>query len=258
MNYPKLSLLKALELPKAILAYGNGEPVREMYAFDKLERSAKSGSGKTLMAAARTAYGLISVKNDYLEITERGKNLIEPKNQLEKYNAAYDALFSSDLFSSFANYFSSKTFPPDKMAADYFVRVHSASEQDAEACWKVFKDNLNDFGLIKPLKSGSQAILSREMAIEEIKIKYPNDSSIRDEAEPEKISEEKTIPLPNPQPDSIVDKATLPLQPMKFPSQPEFHFNIQIHLPSDASADTYDTIFRSIGKYLLGHQEDKK
>ena len=37
---------------------------------------------------------------------------------------------------------------------------------------------------------------------------------------------------------------------------PEFHFNIQIQLPENASEAVYEAIFRNIGRYLLGNNQE--
>ena len=37
---------------------------------------------------------------------------------------------------------------------------------------------------------------------------------------------------------------------------PQFHFNIQIHLPDNSTPEVYDAIFHSIAKHLIGRSEE--
>lgn len=58
-----------------------------------------------------------------------------------------------------------------------------------------------------------------------------------------------------------VPAPSIPITPTKVSAgldrlTPQIHFNIQVVLPENASADTYDAIFRSIATHLLGRNEE--
>lgn len=95
-TFPRLPLSKALELPQKIYGLGEGEDVRRLYVFDKLGKSSTSGHSKDWMAAANGGYGLItgSYATEYLGLTERGRKIVAAKDELTKYEAIYEVLFS--------------------------------------------------------------------------------------------------------------------------------------------------------------------
>lgn len=96
-------------------------------------------------------------------------------------------------------------------------------------------------------------ILSRDEAIK----RFGDESNEDDEIENQEQNAESIItsnsePATRP---SVANIQTPRELSLPYKSNPEFHFNIQIHLPSDASPDTYDAIFKSIGRHLLGKEE---
>ena len=87
-------------------------------------------------------------------------------------------------------------------------------------------------------------------------------------AQPAKIKPKKEIPLNKASNNNVNAKQDLTTQsevslPKEPPNKksgssniiPQFHFNIQIVLPENASQDTYDNIFKSIATYLLNRYE---
>ena len=79
-KFPRLPLTKALDLPKAIFAVGQGEPARRIRAFGYLGRSPEGGASRTLITASSTAYGLTKggANDSHLELTDRGRRIVSP------------------------------------------------------------------------------------------------------------------------------------------------------------------------------------
>lgn len=248
--FPRLSFSKTLELPQAVFELGEGERVRRLYVFNHLRKSPDSGPSRTLISAANSGYGIVtgSYKSEYLELTELGIKIFNSNKKFNKYQAIYEALFANEIFSSFTSRFCGKGIPNDEFAIDYLTAKHELQEVDAKVCWQVIKENLIDFDLSQEL-SDRIILISPEMALEKIL------ESLPEEYTETLLKESPDVKTPLPQ---AAIKSSLSsssdLKAGKF--DPQFHFNIQIHLPENASPEAYDAIFKSIGTHLLGRNEE--
>jgi hypothetical protein len=195
-----------------------------------------------LVTVSSSGYGLTtgSYKADFLAITDRGKTIVSPHSDLGRISAIHDALFSNEIFSAFIGYFKQRGIPNDEIAQNYLRNTHRLSAEDATAFWQVIKYNMTEFGLVQEM-SGRSIVLSREMAEERLGIDRQADRV----KQVQQVPPETPLSPPGSSPN-------LDIMRVSTNSTPQFHFNIQIHLPESASPDTYDAIFRSIGTYLLG------
>lgn len=242
--FPRLPLSQALELPRVIYHLGEGEPVRRLTFFDHLGKKPDSGPSRMLVTTS-SAYGLTvgGYQAEYLEITDRGRRIVASGNERDKYEAIYDALFSNSIVSAFVARFNQRSMPNDEIAIDYLKQTHSLSEVDAKAFLVIFKDNASHYGLIQEY-SGRPLLVTREMALESIgEVSPPNGHT--GSVDTSDVSYQQ----PNPNLQQISNGIPLPSGRM----EPQFHFNIQIHLPENASPEVYDTIFKSIATHLLGY-----
>ncbi|MFN8511839.1 MAG: hypothetical protein U0841_04455 [Chloroflexia bacterium] len=254
--FPRLSLTKALELPRTIYEMGEGEPVRRLSVFDRLNRKPDSGPSRTLVAVCNTGYGLTtgSAVAERMEVTERGKALVAASDQATRLNAAYDALFSNDIFSTFVSRFANRSMPNDEVGRDYLQSTFNLQAGDAAAFFEVIKENVTEYGLIQEL-SGRQVLISRETAMENVGApapKAPIEKSNGSNSTPDlaAVINPQTLHIPTPQ----TPIQPSPLAPNRI--EPQIHFNIQIQLPENASPETYNTIFKNIAIHLLGRGEE--
>ena len=201
---------------------------------------------------AVSGYGLVdgSYTSEYLQLTPRGEALVTAKDEKAKYKAVYDALFSNRIFSAFINRFNDKSTPHEDVAIDFLKSEQQLSDKDAKSFYAVIMDNVNTYKLVQEF-AGKKVIVSREVAFDAIP------GSIDQEDEPIDIeeAEAETRDVPSSLPQPPASPAISPAMSNIGGLQPEFHFNIQIHLPENASAGSYDAIFKSIGKYLLGRSD---
>ena len=252
--FPRYPLKSVLEIPEKIYDLGHGLRVRRLEVLDRLGRQPNSSTSRMMITTAgQSGYGLINggYNADFLELTERGMQVVSESDERKKFEAIYDALFSNDIFSDFIARFFDKSFSVDSVVLDYLSTTHGLNKSDAEACWNVIRQNIKDYGLTQTL-SGREVVISREIAMKKLGFqnddKKPVDVSPTDSPTIKEIPSEDVVPEP---------KQTVHLpKGMQGTVTPEFHFNIQIHLPPDATPEKYDAIFKSIGKYLLGNQED--
>ncbi len=238
--FPRVPLSKVLDLAEAMYAEGQGERVRRLDAFHRLGKSPESGPSRMLVSTGNSGYGLLtgSYQADYLGFTERGRKVMEAGNEVEKRAAIYDSLFANSIFSAFVTRFKDKTLPTDKVAMDVLESELGVPHADVELCWEVIRDNINDFGLIQEV-SGKQLLVSRDMALERLGKSLGQQTEPSIDTTPSQVQETH-----------LSIRAPKFSAPYKSPT-PEFHFNIQIHLPENASPETYEAIFRSIANNLL-------
>jgi hypothetical protein len=245
--FPRISLSKAMELANAIYELGEGEPIRRRTIFDKLGKSPDSGPSRVLITASNSGYGLTTggYQAELLGLTERGKQAAASQFPVKKIEAIYEALYSNEIFTSFVNRFNDRGVPIDEVAIEFLKSNHNLSQDDAEACWSVFKENLMEQNLTQEL-SGKRIIISRETAIAELtKTSGKNPATNQNDA----LSDSGML----------VDKSQQNIgNAVKGKSDPittQIHFNIQVVIPENATPETYDNIFRSIATHLL-HREN--
>jgi len=245
--FPRLPLSKVIELPETIYKLGQGEQVRKRTVFDDMKKSPDSGPSRSLIAAANSGYGLIqgSSKTEYLSITSDGTKIATSKNEPERFRAIYDVLFKNDIFSAFIDRFNDRALPIDEIAIDYLKGNHQLSEKDAKSAWDIFKENIQEYGLIQTL-SGKQILVSREASLEAVGGNVQSDEDKKGDGGSEGYDTGN-----NPYEEKIdIGKANNQRSNQQ-DLVPQIVFNIQVVLPENASAQDYENIFKSIGTHLL-------
>lgn len=254
--FPRMSLTRALELPVTIYEMGEGEPVRRLSVFHKLGRKPDSGTSRTLIAVCNTGYGLTTggATADRMALTERGKAMVAARDEATRLTAAYDALFSNEIFAAFMKRFQDRSMPNNEVARDYLQQTFSLQPADATALFDVIAENVTEYGLIQEL-SGRQVLVSREIAMDSIGTRAPK---VAVEESNGASSAQALAAVVNPQghhvPTPQAVSAGLPSTPNRV--EPQIHFNIQIQLPENAASETYNTIFKNIAVHLLGRCEE--
>lgn len=159
--FPRLSLKKALELPRAIYAVGQGEPVRRLKVFDHMGKSPGSGPSRVLVIVS-SMYGLTSggFQAEYLSLTDLGKKITTDEN----LGLIYEILFKNEIFSKFIEYWKDKALPENDIASDWLIRTFNLTPEDAKSFWVVIKENMLEYHLTEKL-SGKQVIISKEVAL---------------------------------------------------------------------------------------------
>lgn len=253
--FMRLPLSKALDYPRKIYEIGEGEQVRRLSVFRDLGKAADSGQSRNLVVGSN-GYGLTSgnYSAELVGITPRGISIVHPADEASKYEAIYDALFGNSVFSSFITRYVGKSVPNDEVAVVYLQQAHKLSERDAQIAWLVIKSNINDFGLVQE-HSGRRIVVSREMAMEDL-----HTTSAKDGKQDSLVSKPNDVgALVEPEQQvSVIKNEPVGKGPITLPQsnvQPQFHFNIQIHLPETTNPDVYRAIFESIGTHLLGRSD---
>ncbi len=131
--------------------------------------------------------------------------------------------------------------PSDEVATDFIKDLFDLSEADAAASVKVIKQNLHDYDLVETV-GDREVINPPEEVLESLRPATTSDVSPNGQAGPEpeeRHSSDVSASTKRPTFEAIGDIV------------PQIAFNIQIQLPSDASPETYEAIFRNIATHLL-------
>lgn len=161
---------------------------------------------------------------------------------------------SKALFADFVDHFRDKSIKNEEVPIDYLRQKHKLSEADAQACLAVFKENVSDFGLIEE-HLGRPVIVSRDVAIANLKSTTGESTSNLNGQSASQVGGSAFVgihPTQSEQPAAATAGPAQAPRALDTASLPQFHFNIQIHLPESASAEVYDSIFRGISTHLLG------
>ncbi len=68
--------------------------------------------------------------------------------------------------------------------------------------------------------------------------------------------ENSSIRIPEPDQTKIINPKNDPNNTNMIPGSSQIHFNIQVHIPGEQSPETYESIFKNLGKYVLGIKND--
>lgn len=246
----RIPLKRALEIAKTVQELGQGDPVTRTLVLDHLGKSATSGASATLIGASNT-YGLTKSTDEKLELTERGRKIVASEtSDRTRRKAIHDAIFSSEIVVACVDRYAEKPLPADAVVVDYLKSNHALSINDAQSLWDVIKANMIEYGLMRDLATGkkmwrSRSTMEAELGSDEVKNTHDDVSKDRNGRATEPSTVDDT-------PRGVTDKVPMATGAVN----PEFHFNIQIHLPSDAKPEQYDAMFKSIAKYLLGRSEE--
>jgi len=255
-QFPRVPLAETLPLLEAIQEMGQGERVRRVNIFIQLNQSPESGASRMLISSANSGYGLIDggYQATFLELTERGRQMIRPVYDEQKRAAALDALFSNSIFSAFLSRFKGRPLPDDTTAASYLRDMFALSESEIDACIDVFKQNIQDFGLIEQV-IGESLVQSRMPSTENYNGTEPSTALATtmpmSSANGATATMTATVPI-------VATNGTKPhvLQTNHYEPppalQPTINMNLQINLPENGSPDVYESIFKNIAAYLLG------
>ena len=237
--FPRIPLNKVLALAEKIYELGEGDPVPRLVVFDKLGKSADSGPSRMLITTSN-AYGLTtgSYQAERLGITEHGKAIVSLEKDIERQPYLMETLLANNLFVQFYENYKNKNVPEEAIGVDYLKQVGGLNDSDAKAAYEVFIENFKTYGFTKEL-SGRLKIVSPEIATPSTKDKVSKNVSetpvtIGKNTEVGEKREE------NPKAQLNTSRVV-----------PQFNFNIQIQIPDNASAETYDAIFKSIAEHLL-------
>lgn len=167
-TFPASSFMEALPLAEAIQRYAAGQRVRRLTLFEKLERSAESGSSKQLITNS-AQYGLTkgSYTAEWLELTPEGDIASSDETRgRERLAARLElAVARIDPFNKLYEQFKDNRLPAPVVMRD-FIREAGVSADNADECVETFLANAKELGLVQTY-AGAERLLTFELLLDE-------------------------------------------------------------------------------------------
>lgn len=240
--YPPEPLKKVLIIPKTIFEKNSGKPIFRVTLAEELNFKSGSRPYRDLITAS-AGYGLTSGSyiSEKLTLEPTGSELAHGKTE-----AAYNALFSLEVFKKFYDNFGSggsRGIPSEKAARDFLQNECGVPEGQSKGVLEKIIQDAKDWFLIQNIAGGDKFVpvdLAKESAraLEESK---------EEEVIPE-ITDHKGTPGQNTYQEPTRTKPSLDISP-------RLQLNIEIHIAADTSDESIETIFKNMRKYLLSDGE---
>ncbi|MFN3168821.1 MAG: hypothetical protein ACE37H_17345 [Phycisphaeraceae bacterium] len=172
--YPASSFTDALPLGEAILKYASGEKVRRLTLLQQMDKSPNSGPTK-MMITNSGKYGITkgSYAAEHLELTEIGKNAVDPANGVRiQRKAAFDlAIEGVPPFKLLYEQYKDKRLPEREIMKDV-LRDSPVEVPDPDECVDTFTVNVKDLDLLRTI-GGAETLVSIEQVIDELPVDAP-------------------------------------------------------------------------------------
>jgi hypothetical protein len=167
--YPASSFTDALQLAEAILKFASGEKVRRLTLLQKMDKSPNSGPTK-MMITNSGKYGITkgSYIAEHLELTETGRNAVDPANGPSmQRKAAFDlAIGSIPPFKLLYEQYKDKRLPEREVMKDV-LKDSEIKVPDPDECVDTFTVNVKDLDLLRTI-GGAETLVSIDQIIDEL------------------------------------------------------------------------------------------
>ena len=223
--FPSVPITDALQIARVVADKNAGQPMRRLDIFQELGKSPESGPSRSLITASST-YGLTTggYTAEHLSLTPLGVRATINDDA----RALIDAVLRVDAFRKFFDTYKGSSLPSE-VASRSFLASNGIPDERTNACLEILLTSGRSVGLLAQI-SGAERVLSPEHAKE--RLGAPVNQS------PATPSQEH---IPAHEPSDAARHVGLP----------SFNVNLEIHLPPDASPETYEAIFTSMRKHLI-------
>ena len=201
--FPKKTLLDALRIAQAIQDHNAGEPYDRLDLSTALGYSPSTGSFRMLITSSGQ-FGL--TKGGYtanqISLTERGRSIVAPRDEVEKNRGLLEALLSIEIFRTFFKKFDNKKMPKPEFVQNTLARDFGIPTAQVKACYAMILANAKGLGILDDLKGSAYVRLSklgvkRPAVREGIEVEEDKSGVVDEESpEPDVISEPPTPPEP--------------------------------------------------------------
>lgn len=232
--YPPKPLREAEAIARTIIESGGGRPMVRLTIAKELDLAPEGRAFRELITASG-GYGLTtgSYAADEIELQDWGKLLVGGD-----LGAAYEALFSVELFTKFHQEYKNAKVPSDQAAYDFLKRDCAVPDRQAKGVYSRMLQDARDWHIVQELK-GAETVVPLKMA--------RNKAA----AELTMVDEGVSAPREGPEPGIVEGEA---YDRRRVEIEPSLQLSIAIHIAADTPEDKIETIFRNMAKYLLPNE----
>jgi len=232
--YPPKSLREATIIARTIVERGGGQPMVRLTIAKELAREPEGRPFRDLLTASG-GYGLTrgSYRADAIELLDLGRRIVD-----DELDAAYEALFSRELFAEFHEQYKNAKVPSEQAGHDFLKRDCAVPGGQVKAVYSRILQDARDWQIVQEIE-GAERVVPREMArdkpvaqLRAIGVAVPAHG---EPAAAEKPGEQRP------------GRAGVEIER-------GLQLNIAIHIAADMSEEKIETIFKNMKKYLLPNE----
>lgn len=182
-EFPKDTLEQSLRVAQALEEANGGQPLPPVETATALGISPGSSDFRALLSSS-FKYGLTSgsYKSERIELTDLGRQIVEPKSTEESREGLVAAALAPPTFRNIYEYYKGKKIPEKAFFQNTIVREFGVPREHAGICVDTFTENVDAAGLVRATKSGPW--LSIEAAPPKV-----NESSDDEEEHPQETAD---------------------------------------------------------------------
>ena len=197
--FPRNSLTEALKVPQIIWEKNAGNPFPLLDISSKLEISPQGSGFKELIRSSQR-YGLTneSFTQDLtktISLAPLGKSIVAPTPDEDVNALKRRALETPDIFKKVFASLNGKIIPPFDIFKNMLIRNYNLDKFDAEACYEILNQNINELGLSENIQGKVYLKLDKlgafEKGEEEKGVKIEEKEKLEKEKQPPTISQGK-------------------------------------------------------------------
>lgn len=157
--FPRRSLMKALEISKAIERDNAGDPYDPILLASKSLKSSPRSSSFEILLAASERYGLTkgNSRAKAVHLTPLGSAIVAPTDDTKTGSNLRTALLKTKLFEQVYSKYDRKNIPREEIVKNTLIKEFNVPREDVDACYDVIMKNIQDYNLV--VKSGDNQIL---------------------------------------------------------------------------------------------------
>lgn len=163
-DVPRVSLQKALRIPRAISDSYANSPTKPLRVAEALDMTVTSGGFRDLCGAS-IAYGLTEggYNADHIVLTPLGRRIVAPTQEGDDRAAMREASLNPRIVKEFLEKYNDAKLPSDKIAHNVLEEMHVPREA-AERTLQLILDIANEMGFIREIKGNSYVDLDTTAA----------------------------------------------------------------------------------------------
>jgi predicted nucleotide-binding protein len=200
--FPRNSLNEALRVPQVIWEKNAGNPFPLLDIASKLGHSPTSSSFRELVRSSQR-YGLTNESftqelTKAISLTPLGNSTVAPTPDENTSALKRKALETPDIFQKVLASLNGKIIPPPDVVKNMLIRNYHLDKADAEACYEILMQNINELELSEDIQGKIYLRLDRLGAFTKTptEVGGEKEEGPIETSEKEKLAKKEALPIP--------------------------------------------------------------